>query len=363
MDAYIKGFLGLSGAILIQIYKTLFNGKPSSFLLMLALLPSLLPLLLMCFVQVHHKSCGDDLRYLNEFSLIALAVAIYLMIVIIGEDFISLKTPVCFTIFLVLLLLVLCPVIVVFRALQSEYKSCSEYSHHARIRLIQDMSSEEHTDQKSSQDPIGFGSGENFNLFQAMSTSEFWLLFLVTACALGSGLATVNNISQIGSSLGYTSMETNTLVSLWSLCNCLGRFGGGYISDYFLRLKGCARPVFISLTLALMSFGHAIISTGLPGSLHVGSMMVGVCYGSQWSLMPAITSELFGLRHFGTIFNAVAIASPVGSYLLSVRVVGFIYDKETSSGMEVCKAREIKHGVPSLRPNHVQENKEAENLH
>ncbi|EHA8591916.1 putative protein NUCLEAR FUSION DEFECTIVE 4 [Cocos nucifera] len=180
-------------------------------------------------------------------------------------------------------------------------------------------------------------TGENLNILQAIWTCDFWLLFLAMACGMGSGLATVNNISQIGSSLGYTSVETSTLISLWSIWNFLGRFGTGYISDYFLRMQGYARPIFMAITLATMSIGHAIISSGLPGALYGGSVLVGVCYGSQWSLMPTITSEIFGLRHFGTIFNAISIASPLGSYILSVRVVGYIYDMEAStSDMSTC---------------------------
>ncbi|XP_039131412.1 uncharacterized protein LOC120267793 [Dioscorea cayenensis subsp. rotundata] len=54
-------------------------------------------------------------------------------------------------------------------------------------------------------------------------------------------------------------------------------------------------------------------------------------------LMPGISSEIFGLRHFATIFNPIAIASPIGSYILSVRIVGFIYDKESSaSAIHAC---------------------------
>ncbi|CAB4311312.1 unnamed protein product [Prunus armeniaca] len=55
-----------------------------------------------------------------------------------------------------------------------------------------------------------------------------------------------------------------------------------------------------------------------------------------WSLMPTITSEIFGLLHMGTIFNAITIAAPVGSYIFSVRVIGYIYDKEASTAWNTC---------------------------
>lgn len=78
----------------------------------------------------------------------------------------------------------------------------------------------------------------------------------------------------------------------------------------------------------VMCVGHLVMASGLPGSLYVGSIIVGLCYGAQWSLMPAITSEIFGLRHFGTLFNTIGVASPIGAYFMSVRIAGYLYDIE-----------------------------------
>ncbi|RWV85889.1 hypothetical protein GW17_00052277 [Ensete ventricosum] len=313
----------------------------------------------MPYVTVHHRNGGSERKFLDAFSLIAVTVAGYLMLVIIGECVLRIGLVAHILIFAALMMMLVSPAAVVIKAQMIEAKALGESSCHERTRLMEDNrgAPEEQTydrvaaDRTCAQhDPtapnkLACGSGhelssgdlilpqrgENFSITQAMSTCDFWLLFLAMACGMGSGLATVNNISQIGGSLGYTNLETSTLVSLWSIWNFLGRFGSGYMSDYFLRRKGWARPLFIALTLAVMSVGHAVISTGLPGSLYVGSVLVGICYGSQWSLMPSITSELFGLRHFGTIFNTIAIASPFGSYILSVRVVGYIYDMESST--------------------------------
>ncbi len=87
-------------------------------------------------------------------------------------------------------------------------------------------------------------------------------------------------------------------------------------------------PLLMAITLATMAVGHIVIASGFPGILYMGSILVAICYGSQWSLMPTITSEIFGVRHMGTIFNTIGLASPVGSYIFSVRVIGYIYDKE-----------------------------------
>ncbi|KAL5722516.1 hypothetical protein ACHQM5_006031 [Ranunculus cassubicifolius] len=342
----MKGFLGLSGAILIQVYAAVFKNKPSNLLLMLALLPTVVPLLLMCFVRVLPSSGIDDKKHLNKFSVIALIIAAYLMVLIITENIITLGAIPRIFALTILVLALMSPVGIAARAQSRDPQIFQPSSSVEGTRLLDDPDRLESERIHAKHDPIAFhepdqelhahdkrpmARGDNLNLLQAMCSIDFWLLFVAMSCGMGSGLATVNNISQIGGSLGYTSVEISTLVSLWSIWNFLGRFGAGYMSDYFMHVRGWGRPILIAITLATMSVGHAVIASGLPGALYAGSILVGVCYGSQWSLMPTITSEIFGIRHMGTIFNTIAIASPVGSYILSVRVVGYIYDKEALS--------------------------------
>lgn len=340
----MKGFLGLSGAILVQVHSTL-HIDPGSFILMLAILPTAITLLLMYFVDVHSSHRRYNKKFLDAFSLIAITVAGYLMVVIIFDQVFVISSAVQSACFVILLLLVMSPVAVVVKAQKTESSDQEEPISEERTGLLPEETAEDSENASSSTAFVGstedISSGkENLNVVQAMCKLNFWLLFLAMSCAMGSGLATVNNISQIGGSLGYTSRETSTLVSLWSIWNFSGRFGAGYISDHFLRSRGLGRPFFIGATLMVMSIGHAIISSGLPASLYIGSVLVGLCYGSQWALMPSITSEIFGLNHFGTIFNTVAVASPVGSYILSVRVVGYIYDREsTIQGKLACAGK------------------------
>lgn len=341
----MKGFLGLSGAILVQIYRTL-GIDPSSFILMLAVLPTAVTLALMYFVDVHNPHERYEKKFLDAFSLIAVTVAGYLMILIIYGQVFPISSAVQSVCFVVLLLLVMSPIAVAAKAQTPESIAHQGSISEQRAGLLREEVTEDSENASSSTTALGgsnqdLSSGkENLNVLQAMCKLNFWLLFLAMACGMGSGLATVNNISQIGGSLGYTTKETSTLVSLWSIWNFSGRFGAGFISDHFLRLRGVGRPFFISITLLVMSVGHAIISSGLPASLYIGSVLIGMCYGCQWALMPSITSEIFGLSHFGTIFNMVAVASPVGSYILSVRIVGYIYDIESPPDEHSCVGKQ-----------------------
>ncbi|KAL7606234.1 hypothetical protein Lser_V15G18308 [Lactuca serriola] len=307
----MKGFLGLSGAILIQIYQTLFDGNPSTFLLMLAVFPAAVSLLLMSLIHVNPSNTTNDKHHLNGFSLIALAVAAYLMIIIIFQNMFAIPSWVHIVTTVVLLMLVSSPLQVAVSAQRKEKQPPSS----AMAPLI------------VASDKDG---GVEMNLVQAVGTVNFWLLSVAMMFGMGSGMATINNISQIGESLDYSTFQINAMVSLWSIWNFLGRFGGGFVSDVFLHRYGWGRPLFISLTQAAMVAGHLIIGSG--GNLYIGTVIVGICYGSQWSLMPTITSEIFGVKHMGTIFNTIAAGNPIGSYILSVGVIGRIYDMEAEAG-------------------------------
>ncbi|KAK8587418.1 hypothetical protein V6N13_086405 [Hibiscus sabdariffa] len=351
----MKGFLGLSGAILIQVYSTVCQGDPATFILILAVTPTLISLLLMPLVKIHGTSSVDDKKHLNGFSYIAMMVAAYLMVIIILENIFVLPSWARIVTFVFLLALLASPLRIAAKAHgdsglpslgtsrlmydpetmsrtkygeveeQGEYHEiCGEPDHAKSVA----SSSDENLSDDRDDDVV-------FDVVGAMLTVNFWLLFIAMICGMGSGLATINNISQIGESLGYSAVERSSLVALWSIWNFLGRFGAGFLSDILLH-KGWARPLFMVITLATLTLGHLIVASGFPGNLYIGSIVVGICYGSQWSLMPTITAEIFGIRHMGTIFNTIAIASPIGSYIFSVRIIGYIYDKMATGEDKSC---------------------------
>ena len=96
----------------------------------------------------------------------------------------------------------------------------------------------------------------------------------------------------------------------------------------------------ITIVLFIACIGHIFIAFALPGSLYVASIIIGLCFGAQWPVLFAVISELFGLKYYATLHNLGAAASPLGSYLLSVRVVGYLYDREARkqcAALQNCK--------------------------
>ena len=77
----------------------------------------------------------------------------------------------------------------------------------------------------------------------------------------------------------------------------------------------------------------------LPGSLYVGSIVVGICYGVRLAITVPTASELFGLKYYGLIYNILILNLPLGSFLFSGLLAGILYDMEattTAGGGNTC---------------------------
>ncbi|KAK2663922.1 hypothetical protein Ddye_002496 [Dipteronia dyeriana] len=288
----------------------------------------------MYFVRIHDTNSEDDKKHLNALSIAALIMVAYLMILIISDNIFTMASWVRIVTFLFLLLLLIAtPLGIAFKAQMDDTKrlSLTFSSERSNSSLVYDpkppILAAYHelppgdTCKENDHDSTSDGDlQKDMTLQQAICTINFWLLFIAMICGLGTGMAAIDNISQVGGSLGYTTIEINSLVALLCIWNFLGRFISGYVSDIFMRSRGLARPLFIAITQAALSVGNIVIASGFPKNLYVGTILVGACYGSQWPLLTTIISEIFGVTH-------------LGSYILSVRVFGYIYDKAATSSV------------------------------
>jgi MFS family permease len=68
-----------------------------------------------------------------------------------------------------------------------------------------------------------------------------------------------------------------------------------------------------------------------PGTMYVGTLLVGVGYGAHWAIVPAAASELFGVKNFGALYNFLTVANPAGSLVFSGVIASGIYDAEAAS--------------------------------
>lgn len=105
------------------------------------------------------------------------------------------------------------------------------------------------------------------------------------------------------------------------------------------RKAGTPRPLWNAAAQILMVFGFVILALALPGSLYIGSILVGICYGIRIAISVPTASELFGLKYYGLIYNILILNLPLGSFLFSGLLAGILYDMEaipTAGGGNTC---------------------------
>ncbi|KAF5476539.1 hypothetical protein F2P56_003284 [Juglans regia] len=365
----LKGFAGLSGAILTQIYLMINFPDQSSLIFMIAVGPSIVVLALMFIIRPvgGHKQVrpSDGRSFLFTYSL-CLILAGYLLGVLLLEDLIDLKQTVIVLLAVLLIILILLPVIIpVLMVFFSKSRPPAEESLLSEPQKQESGNSEqdgnevilsEVEDEKSPEVDLlpaserqkriahlqvklfqaaaegavrikrrkGPRRGEDFTLLQALKKADFLLIFFSLVLASGTGLTVIDNLGQICQSLGYT--DSSIYVSMISIWNFLGRVGGGYFSELVVRKFAYPRPVTMAVAQVVMAIGLFYYSMGWPGQIYVVTVLIGLGYGAHWAIVPASASELFGLKSFGALYNFLTLASTAGSLIFSGVIASGIYD-------------------------------------
>lgn len=362
----MKGCLGLSSAVLSRLWHFIPEAQRkdgSSFLLVAAFVPSAVAFLLMPFVRKYdtrvdrnymtyskeeedfrnldlltEKDCDNILKKSTTVKLLitsapVVVLAIFLMACACwGQDNLLANRAEG----IVEILLLLSPLCLAWK-LTATFKSGPLITCSIDEPLITDVSAEECREESprcDSDHPVDLNDTDtdtdDNSLLGALCSLNFGLVLFTSAIALGSGFVAVNNISQVATSLGYSEDDVSIFVSLISISQFVGRFGGGIFSDFLLHRFRIARPLITAIAALILSFGYVVVACAFPGSLYLGSIVIGLFLGANWCLNPTTVSELFVLCHFGTLYNVVLVGSPLVSYVLSVWVAGYLYDKEAA---------------------------------
>ncbi|XP_063935569.1 protein NUCLEAR FUSION DEFECTIVE 4 [Daucus carota subsp. sativus] len=338
VSGILKGYLGLSTAIFTDLSTALFSSSPSSFLLSLAIIPVIICVAAALFLQevppssIEKKQQPLIFKILN---ILAFTVAFYLL----AFDVTGKHGPNISSLFAIgLLVLLVAPLIVpaYFLLAQPSFTSDVEgtisepliiQNEAKNVSIMEDMA-------KVKEKPL---IGEDHTIFEALKTFDFWVLFLSFLCGVGTGMCVINNLGQMGGALGYA--DVSIFVSLTSIWGFFGRIISGMASEHCIRKYSTPRPFWNAASQILMVTGYICMALAFPGSLYMGSIVVGICYGVRLAVTVPVASELFGLKHFGLMYNVLILNLPLGSFLFSGLLAGYVYDSEateSSQGGNTC---------------------------
>ncbi|CAL4897392.1 unnamed protein product [Urochloa decumbens] len=347
MLGLLKGFVGLSGAIFTQLYLAFYGrgGDTRPLILLVGWLPAAVSVAFLGAIRIIRPPAAArrEYRALCGFLYVSLALAAFLMVAIVLQKsfrFTRAEYGVCASVVFAMLLL---PLGIVLREEAALFKYTGIGNAPAAARADDAPAwPPPPAPQESSPKPtktVGArlvaalrppARGEDYTIVQALVSVDMLLLFTATVFGVGGTLTAIDNMGQIGESLGYPQRSIATFVSLISIWNYLGRVASGFASEALLARHRVPRPLILAAVLLLTVPGHLLIAFGVPGSLYVASVVIGFCFGAAQPLILASVSEIFGLKYYSTLYNLCGTASPVGSYVLNVRVAGRMYDREAA---------------------------------
>ncbi|KAF5946767.1 hypothetical protein HYC85_016995 [Camellia sinensis] len=349
----LKGYVGLSAAVYTEIFGILLHNSSAKLLLFLTLRIPTLCIVMMYAVKPCTPASGEDSAEHSHFLFIQVAIL---------SHFIPLSDTVSYTFLVIMVLLLMAPLAI-------PVKMTLYPSNRSKLGTLgrpvgssdQLIQAEGDVDKSEplltpSTSTTNIGSfhesdsvselreravkkkrrpkrGEDFTFREAIVKADIWLLFFVYFASVGSGVTILNNLAQIGIAQG--AEDTTVLLSLFSFFNFVGWLGGGIVSEHFVR------TIWMTFTQIIMIITYLLFASALDGTLYVATAVLGMCYGFQFLTMVPTISKLFGLKHFGMIFNFMSLGNPLCVLLFSGFLAGFVYDSEAAK----------QHGTSCLLPN------------
>jgi hypothetical protein len=165
---------------------------------------------------------------------------------------------------------------------------------------------------------------------EMLATLDFWLFWLMSVVAVGTGVMVVNNAGQMLPAFTGEGAEDHVpaFVAVISCFNCIGRLVAGNVSeclkDRIPRFHFYVGSALLNvIALSVLAFtGTSTIWFAAPAVIFF--------WGCVWGLLPTLVFELFGPTDFSVKYAIVALSGGAGGITFSTFLAGTLFDREAA---------------------------------
>ena len=120
-------------------------------------------------------------------------------------------------------------------------------------------------------------------LYESLQCVDMWLLFVTISLSSGAAMCLVNNLSVVSAAVGSNSGVSSALVSVFSVCNCLGRLVGGEVAEFVFAKYGITRVQCLAVAQCAVALGVSFAAAcPTPLGVFVAVSVVGAALGAHW---------------------------------------------------------------------------------
>ena len=167
--------------------------------------------------------------------------------------------------------------------------------------------------------------GRSYTPSEALGTPQFYGLWILLFLNVTAGILIISNAVPIYIELtGATAAAAGAIYGLVAVCNGLGRFFWGSVSDRVGRnmtytIMYAIQAVIFFILAATHSF------TGVALEFAV----VLLCYGGGFGVMPSFNADYFGTKYMGQIYGMILLAWGVAG-IVGPSIAALVKDKTGS---------------------------------
>jgi MFS family permease len=173
----------------------------------------------------------------------------------------------------------------------------------------------------------------NVTAARAVTTRQFWLLWVVLCVNVSAGIGVLGQASPMIQEMFPGSISVSAaagFVGLLSLANMVGRFFWSSLSDYIGRKAVYA--TFFALGALLYSIVPAVGKAGNVVLFVAGYVVIMSMYGGGFATIPAYLRDMFGTIQVGAIHGRLLTAWSTAGVLGPV-LVNYIREYEIDHGV------------------------------